>query len=187
MSSLQTKNLGSASCRTTQLASGRSWGYTQPGTTQYLLSPLLPKGSLRFGPCWISWEQNSLSMWTLFLSFLLLHLCLEERKKSRSTQYWRPSLENSWRWTSQLESEVINKVSDSQGSPSSAFLSSPCLFQRAGLGSAPTPHTAEHKLTSHHTLSSKPQYTKIWEHSQLSKLRQPALYTVTPLSHTVPL
>lgn len=103
-------------------------------------------------------------MWTLFLSFLLLHLCLEERKKSKiypilATLTWK------FMEVNLSVGEWSHQQSEWQsGSPSSAFLSSPCLFQGvAGLeeGSAPTPHTAEHKLTSHHTLSSKPQYTKI--------------------------
>lgn len=103
-------------------------------------------------------------MSTLFLSFLLLHLCLEERKTSK---IYPILVTLTWKFMKVNLSvgEWGHQQSEWQSeSPSSAFLSSPCLSQGvAGLegGSAPTPHTAEHKLTSHHALSSKPQYTKI--------------------------
>lgn len=170
----------------------QSWGYTQPGTTQYLLSPLLLKGSLRFGPCWRSLENRILFPCGLCFFPFSCYICAWKKERNpRSTQYWRPSFENSWRWTSQLESEVINKVSDSQDRPALPSWA-PLASSREWLAwkrALPLHHTQQN-ISSLPTILYPPNLStqRSWEHSQkLSKLRHPALYAVTPLSITVPL
>ena len=127
-----------------------SWGYVQLGIAQCILCPLLPKGSLRFVPCWRSPENGTpFPCWPCFFS-PSCHICAWKKERNPgSTQYWPPSLENARRWTSRLGNEIISKVRDSQDCPALPSWAPLPLPGSGGPGRVFCPYTTHSRTQAH--------------------------------------